>query len=194
MEYPSLVSHFRPISLCNVLVKFLSKIIVNRLRPFLKDIIAPTQCSFIPGRGTTDNIVIVQEAIHSFAKKTGRVGHLLLKIDLEKAYDRIDWDFLRWVLMDLGLPSVLVSLIMFCVTSTEIHFLWNGELNSYFKPSNTLIFVYDKVLSEPASPSSRTEYTGHRAIYLPPLVVGLVVYVYGQGEMSDCLPREKFQA
>lgn len=61
-----------------------------------------------------------------------------MKIDLEKAYDRIDWEFLRWVLMDLGLPSTLVSLIMFCVTSTEMNFLWNGQTTSYMKPSRGL--------------------------------------------------------
>mgnify|MGYP003361698220 CR=1 FL=1 len=104
----------------------------------MKEKIAPTHCSFIPGRGTTDNIVVVQEAIHSFANKTGKVGHMILKIDLEKAYDRISWDFLRWVLMDIGMPSPLIQLIMFCITSTEMNVLWNGELTSDFKPTRGL--------------------------------------------------------
>ena len=57
-----------------------------------------------------------------------------MKIDFKKAYDRIDWEFLHWVLMDVGYPSTLVSLIMFCVSLTEMNFLWNGEMTSDFKP------------------------------------------------------------
>ncbi|OMO51256.1 reverse transcriptase [Corchorus capsularis] len=58
VESPVKVTQFRPISLCNVMVKLLSKFLVNRLRPMLKDLISPTQSSFIPGRGTTNNIIV----------------------------------------------------------------------------------------------------------------------------------------
>ncbi|XVF27194.1 hypothetical protein REPUB_Repub14bG0086100 [Reevesia pubescens] len=69
IEHPEMVSHFKHIILCNVSVKLISKIIVNHIRPLMINLIAPNQCSFIPGRGTTDNIVVVQEAIHTFSKK-----------------------------------------------------------------------------------------------------------------------------
>lgn len=79
------VSHLCPISLCNVSVKLILKIIMGRLRRYLKDIISPTQSSFIPGRGSTDNIVVVQEAVHSLRRKQGKIYGLIMKIDLEKA-------------------------------------------------------------------------------------------------------------
>lgn len=137
-DHPEVMSQFRPISLCNVVVKTITRIIVNRIRPLLRDLIPPTQSSFIPGRGCNDNILVVQEAIHSLKRKKGRNGSFLMKIDLEKAYDRISWEFLKWVLVDFGLPSNLVSLIMWCVTTSEISLLWNGEKLDSFKPQRGL--------------------------------------------------------
>ncbi|XP_028094336.1 uncharacterized protein LOC114294405 [Camellia sinensis] len=66
---PENIKQFRPISLCNVSYKILSKILVNRIRPLLQDLVGPTQSSFIPGRSTHDNIIITQELIHTLRKK-----------------------------------------------------------------------------------------------------------------------------
>ena len=123
VEHPEFANQLRPISLCNVTVKLISKIVVARLRPFLKNINSPNQCSFILGRSNTDNIVVLQEVIHYLRKMKGSVGGVIMKVDLEKVYDRIDWDFLKKVLMDLGLPYSLINLIMFCVTSTSMNIL-----------------------------------------------------------------------
>lgn len=86
---PERVTQFRPISLCNVLFKIITKVMVLRLKEVMPLLIGPAQASFIPGRLSTDNIVIVQEAVHSMRRKKGRKGWMLLKLDLEKAYDRI---------------------------------------------------------------------------------------------------------
>ncbi|GLT78653.1 hypothetical protein SLA2020_501810 [Shorea laevis] len=138
MAQPEKLNQLRPIGLCNVAVKAITKVMVNRLRPILVDILSPTQSAFIPGKGCHDNIVIVQEAIHSLKKCKGKVGNFIMKIDLEKAYDRISWDFLRWVLQDLGLPSNWISLIMFCTTTSEFSLLWNGEKTTPFTPTRGL--------------------------------------------------------
>nr|KYP41648.1 Transposon TX1 uncharacterized [Cajanus cajan] len=89
VEHPVSLKEFRPISLCNVAWKVISKVIVARLRPFLQDIIGPFQGSFIPGRGTHNHSIIAQEAFHFVRKEGSGVGSLTLKIDLEKAYDRV---------------------------------------------------------------------------------------------------------
>ncbi|KAL8151704.1 hypothetical protein V2J09_021512, partial [Rumex salicifolius] len=105
---PERISQFRPISLCNVLFRTITKVMVIRLKEVISKLIGPTQSSFIPGRLSTDNIVMVQEAVQSMRRRKGRKGWMLLKLDLEKAYDRIRWDFLEDMLKAIGLSEVWV--------------------------------------------------------------------------------------
>lgn len=86
---PERMAQFRPISLCNVLFKTITKTMVMRLKKVIPKLIGPAQASFIPGRLSTGNIVVVQEVVHSMRRKKGRKGWMLLKLDLEKAYDRV---------------------------------------------------------------------------------------------------------
>lgn len=74
-----------------MIYKIISKILVNRLRPILRGIVSPMQSSFIPGRGTMDNAIILQEAICQMHMSKKRKGDVILKLDLEKAYDRVDY-------------------------------------------------------------------------------------------------------
>jgi hypothetical protein len=90
VDVPKCLKDFRPISLCNVLLKLISKILVQRIRPFLNDLIGPLQSSFIPNRGTTGNALIAQEIVHYMHKKKGKYSCIMIKIDFEKAYDSVD--------------------------------------------------------------------------------------------------------
>ncbi|KAG7537202.1 Reverse transcriptase domain [Arabidopsis suecica] len=135
---PEKVTQFRPISLCNVLFKSITKAMVVRLKGIISLLIGPAQSSFIPGRLSTDNIVIVQEAVHSMRRKKGRKGWMLLKLDLEKAYDRIRWDFLEDTLRAARFPENWILWIMRCVTGPSMNLLWNGEKTDAFKPARGL--------------------------------------------------------
>lgn len=127
---PEKITQFRPISLCNVIFKTITKTMVDRLKGVMSKLIGPTQSSFIPGRLSTDNIVVVEEAVHSLRRKKCRKGWMVLKLDLEKAYDRVRWDFLEDTLCAVGLPEYWVRLIMQCVAGPSMSLLWNEE----FKP------------------------------------------------------------
>ncbi|WCJ35671.1 DNAse I-like superfamily protein [Euphorbia peplus] len=135
---PESLSQFRPISLCNVAYKAISKCIVNRIKPFLPDIVSPMQSSFVPGRQITDNIILLQEVIGTMRKRYLRKNSMVLKLDLEKAYDRISWSFLRDTLIEVGMPNGLVNVIMECVTSSSLQVLWNGEKTEDFRPTRGL--------------------------------------------------------
>src|ERR1044072_5914040 len=87
VQNPVRFKELRPISLCNVAYKVITKVLVNRFRPLLDDLIGPLQGSFIPGRGTKDNIVLAQEVMHTLHTHKKGGGLVALKIDLEKAYD-----------------------------------------------------------------------------------------------------------
>ena len=71
-DYPETIRDFRPISLCNVVYKTLTKVIATRLRRVMPKIISPNQCSFVPGRQGTDNIIVAQEVIHSMRNRKGK--------------------------------------------------------------------------------------------------------------------------
>ncbi|KAL0374377.1 UNVERIFIED_CONTAM: putative mitochondrial protein [Sesamum radiatum] len=98
-DEPETVSQFRPISLCNVIFKIASKCIANRIKPFMNSIISATQSAFIPGRLITDNIIVAYELNHFLkAKKGGQKGFAAIKLDMSKAYYRVEWPFLESML------------------------------------------------------------------------------------------------
>ena len=119
---------YRPISLYTVAYKTITKIIANRLQDILPDLIGPHQMSFVPGHHITENIIVAQEIIHSMRRKKGRQGFMAIKVDLEKAYDRLSWNFIHGTLQELNLPIVFINLIMACITTARMNILWNGEL------------------------------------------------------------------
>jgi len=120
---PQRLKNFRPISLCNVIFKVITKVLVSRLRPFLVDLISPLQSSFIPGRGTTDNSIPAQKVVHFIHHSHAKKGSIAFKIDLEKAYDRLNWDFLELTLQDFGFAPATISFIMSCVRSRNLSVL-----------------------------------------------------------------------
>lgn len=137
-DNPTQFKDFRPISLYNTIYKLVSKVMVNRLRPLLSDIIGPQQSSFLPGRGTFDNTTVLQEIIHSMHKSKKKKGDVVYKMDLEKAYDHVDWNFLRDCLHDFGFPQITIQLILKCITSSSLSILWNGTRLPSFTPTRGL--------------------------------------------------------
>lgn len=88
----SSMKDLRPISLCNVVYKILSKILCNLLKSVFPKLVDKCQSVFVAGRSIQDNILIAFELIHSMKRKTkGKVGEMAVKIDISKAYDRVDW-------------------------------------------------------------------------------------------------------
>lgn len=87
---PENVSQLRPITLCNVIVKVFAKVVANRLKPLMLKLTSTNQYSFFPGRQASNNIIVAQELLHIMRKKEGKCGFLVVKIDLEKAYDQIN--------------------------------------------------------------------------------------------------------
>ncbi|KAL0451733.1 UNVERIFIED_CONTAM: Retrovirus-related Pol polyprotein from type-1 retrotransposable element R2 [Sesamum latifolium] len=125
---PKTLSQFRPISLCNVAYKIASKTIANRLKPLLDAIIFPCQAAFVPGRLITDNVLLAFEVNHYLNTKTwGKKGHMAVKLDISKAYDKVEWRFLEKVLVRLGFPSHLVRLVMLCVSTVSYSFILCGS-------------------------------------------------------------------
>jgi hypothetical protein len=135
VDKPEFISQFRPIAVCNVVYKIITKVIVNRIKPHLDGIISPYQSSFIPGRTIHHNIVVAQEMVHSMAKMKGKKMFMSIKIDLEKAYDRLNWNFVEKCLTDCKFPPKLINIIHHCITSPSYKILWNGDKTDTFIPT-----------------------------------------------------------
>ena len=86
----------RPIALYNVLYKILAKVLANRLKIIFPGIIFENQSTFVPERSITDNILVAFEVVHHMKRKNyGQEGEVSLKLDISKAYDIVNWNFLR---------------------------------------------------------------------------------------------------
>ncbi|PNX71244.1 ribonuclease H, partial [Trifolium pratense] len=127
-ENPTTMKDLRPISLCNVLYKMISKLLANRLKSCLDKCVSEEQSAFIEGRSILDNALIAIEVIHALKRRTrGLKGELALKIDISKAYDKVDWGFMRGMLERLGFSNTWIHWMMLCVSSVNYSVLVNFE-------------------------------------------------------------------
>ena len=107
-KQPTTVGDLRPIALCNVLMKVIKKVIVNRLKDLLNAVVSDTLSAFVPGRLISNNIMVSYEVMSYLKrKKIGKDGYMALKLDMNKAYDRIEWEFLRSFFLRMGFSSWL---------------------------------------------------------------------------------------
>ncbi|GMI77374.1 hypothetical protein HRI_001406700 [Hibiscus trionum] len=133
---PTTMKHFRPISLCTVIYKTVFKVLVNRLKSTLSSCISDSQAAFISGRNITDNILIAHELVHTFhSSGTLSSQGAAVKLDMEKAFDRVEWSFLRDVMLRMGFAREWVNLILRCVSSVSFSVRVNGTLFEEFFPT-----------------------------------------------------------
>jgi hypothetical protein len=127
-DQPKSMKDLRPISLCNVVYKILAKTLANRLQKVLDKCISDEQSGFVAGRSITDNVLIASEIIHYLKCKTrGNKGEAALKIDISKAYDRVDWSYLFGVMEKMGFDTIWIRWMRMCVTNISYHVLVNDE-------------------------------------------------------------------
>ncbi|XP_031107562.1 uncharacterized protein LOC116012214 [Ipomoea triloba] len=133
---PASMRELRPIALCNVVYKILSKMLANRMKDVLEKIISASQSAFLPGRLITDNVLIASEVIHYLnRKREGRDGWCALKLDMAKAYDKMEWPFLNEIMCRMGFHPRWINLIMRCVSTVRYKVGVNGELSDFIVPS-----------------------------------------------------------
>lgn len=116
---------FRPISLVHSFAKLITKVVANRLAPFLNSLVANTQCAFVRGRSIRDNFILVQQTIKSLHMQ--KVPSLFFKLDISKAFDSVSWPFLMEILAHLGFGVSWRILVLNLFGSSSTCILVNGQ-------------------------------------------------------------------
>lgn len=138
VDNPEVASQFRPIALCNFGYKILTKIISNKLKLFMPDLITENQSAFVSGRQIQDNILVAHKCFHRLKMlRTGTEGELAL-LDMNKAYDRVDWQFLEKVLLKMGFQRNWVRIVMDCASSVSMALIINGSPGKRFQHTRGL--------------------------------------------------------
>ncbi|KAK0605468.1 hypothetical protein LWI29_027190 [Acer saccharum] len=134
------MTELRPISLYNMIYKCISKALANRLRLVLDAVIGETQSAFILGRLIMDNVMVGFECMHALRRKVNgkKKGFMSLKLDMSKAYDRVEWCFLEEMMRRMSFSEVWISNIMDCVSSVSYSFILNGKVRGNVAPSRGL--------------------------------------------------------
>ncbi|CAN1788451.1 Transposon TX1 uncharacterized 149 kDa protein, partial [Linum perenne] len=123
---------FRPITLCNVLYKGISKLLANRLKDVLPVLISKNQSSFIKDRLIGDNIMLAHELVRGY-NKTRISPRAMVKIDWMKAFDSVDWIFLLTVMEAMEFPTIFIHWIKICLQTAKLGVNVNGGMCGYFK-------------------------------------------------------------
>lgn len=137
VEKAKAIKDFRPISLCNLIYKIIARLFNDRLASILPLIISENQGAFVKGRNILENISLAQELTQEFNRKC--YGHnVIIKLDMGKAYDRLEWDFLFQVLLRFGFHPGWVNYIRAMFTNCWFSVLYNGGVHGFFKSTRGL--------------------------------------------------------
>ncbi|XP_039063432.1 uncharacterized protein LOC120208157 [Hibiscus syriacus] len=132
VQNPNIVKDYKLISCCSVLYKIITKILVKRLTMLLPEIITPNQSAFVKGRYIIDNTLLAQELVKGYGRKLIS-PRCALKINLQKAFDSLSWEFISYILKAIVLPNIFISWIECCFTEARYSISLNGSLVGYFK-------------------------------------------------------------
>ncbi|XP_074278168.1 uncharacterized protein LOC141601764 [Silene latifolia] len=132
VKNPLSVLEYRPIACCNIIYKCITKILCSRLSMVLPDIVSCSQGGFVKGRNIVDNVLICQDLVRLYNRKVA-FPRCLIKIDLRKAYDTVEWEFIHQMLIALKFPTCFIKLIMICVSSPSYSLHVNGSTFGFFQ-------------------------------------------------------------
>ncbi|VFQ83140.1 unnamed protein product [Cuscuta campestris] len=175
-EYAASFEDYRPISLSTFLSKINTNILASRILKVLPKIISDQQIAFQKGKDIADHILMVEEMYHEINRKV-EGGNMIIKLDLSKAFDRLNWEYLRGILGAFGFNEKTQNLLLANLKATRFSVLVNGTPSGFFKmaggvkqgdPLSPLLFIIG------LEGLSRLLISHHHSGYLSPFNAGRV--------------------
>lgn len=136
VQEANIIQQYRPICLLNVSFKIFTKVITNRLNSIADKVISPTQSAFTRGRNILEGVVILHGSIHEIQRK--KLSGVIVKIDFEKAYDKVKWPFLLQALRMKGFSAKWITWIKTFISGGSVAVNVNGEIGHYFQTKKGL--------------------------------------------------------
>ena len=125
-----------PINFGNIVSRIISKVLANRIKCILPNVISDSQSAFVPNRSITDNSTVAFEMLHRMRnRRKGRTCHMTVKLDISKAYDKVEWEFLQRIILKIGILNQWVNLAMETMCTASYSILINGEPTGFITPS-----------------------------------------------------------
>ncbi|KAG7581859.1 Reverse transcriptase zinc-binding domain [Arabidopsis suecica] len=176
------LQQFRPVSCCTTVYKIIARLLKQKLKLFISDAVQGNQVGFVQGRHLCENVLLASELVTNFHSE-GVTTRGCLQVDLAKAYDNLDWQFLLNVLNAIELPDKFVGWIKECFTTPSFSVAFNGELVGFFQgkkglrqgdPISSLLFVLAMdVLSKKLDKGVINQSFGPHPLCLVPLITHL---------------------
>ena len=114
------VSEYRLIALCNILYKLISKVLANRLEKILPCVIFESQSAFQSNKAILDNILVAFETLHHIkSQKSRKMVFIVMKLDMSKVHDQVEWKYLVKIMEKLGFFEKWVSLVFDCISTVS---------------------------------------------------------------------------
>src|SRR6266508_2480314 len=131
VQEANFIQQYRPICLLNVSFKIFTKVATNRVNRVADKVISPTQTAFLQGRNILESVVILHETIHELHRK--KLSGVILKIDFEKAYDKVKWHFLLQTLQMKGFSPKWCSWVKSFISGGSVAINVNNDIGYYFQ-------------------------------------------------------------
>lgn len=192
------VKDYRPIAGCTTFYKIISKILTARLGKVLQDVISLNQAAFIPGQNIHNHIMLAYELVKGYGRKGGS-PRCMIQLDLQKAYDMVDWRALEIVMQEIGLPSIFIDWIMMTVKTVSYRFNINGQMTDLLQarrgirqgdPISPLLFViimeyFNRLLNKMQADPNFAHHTQCKKMNLTHLTFADDVLLFCRGDMNS---------